>query len=185
MDNTPFFHALAVFKCRFNSLYRIYVCPNELVFIWAGKGGEGLVGARAVSQSGGLESIIIGRALQWLLSPSKANEARREALDQTPLFHLIGDHPKNFRAAADEFEEVRIGPRSDGHARAYSDHGHQALLFLRHRTMGKYRLGISYLHDTQIAITELSRVFGEKCCIEIPWPEAEEKCGCGFCRLSR
>jgi hypothetical protein len=54
MDTLPYFHALAVFACKTNRLYRIYLRPNELVFIWAGKGGEGLAGARAVSQLGGL-----------------------------------------------------------------------------------------------------------------------------------
>jgi len=184
MDNTPFFHAMAVFACKANRLYRIYVRPNELVFIWAGKGGEGLAGARAVSQRGGLHSAV-GGALQSFLDPSKGNDARRRVLDQTPLDQLIGDDPRNLRAAVDEFEEVRISPRSDAHARMYSDHRHQALLRLRHRTIGKYRLGIASLNDTQVAFTELPRVFGEKCRLEIPWPEQEQRCGCRFCRFNR
>jgi len=184
MNDTPFFHALAVFACKFNRLYRIYIRPTELVFIWAGKGGEGLAGARAVSRRGGLHSLL-GGALQSILDPSKRNEARREALDRAPLDLLISDHRKNFRAAVFEFDEVRIGPRSDGHARAYSDHGHQALLYLRHRTLGKYRLGIASLRDTQIALKELPRIFGDKCRVEIPWPEDEQECGCRFCRLNR
>ena len=83
------------------------------------------------------------------------------------------------------FEEVRIGPRSDGHARTYSDHHHQALLRLRHRTIGKYRLGIASVHDTQVALKELPRIFGDKCRVEIQWPEQEQTCGCRFCRLNR
>ncbi len=183
MDDAPFFHALAVFACKANRLYRIYVRPNELVFIWAGKGGEGLAGARATARRGGLSSLV-GGAMQAALDPSKSNETRREVLDRTPLDQLIGDHPNNFRAAIDEFEEVRIGPRSDHHARAYSDHGHQALLYLRHRTLGKYRLGIASLHDTQIALKELPRVFGDKCRVEIQLPDHDQPCGCRFCRFN-
>jgi hypothetical protein len=41
----PYFHALAVFTCKRNRLYRIYVCPDELVLISAGAGAEGMAGA--------------------------------------------------------------------------------------------------------------------------------------------
>jgi hypothetical protein len=184
MDNIPHFHALAVFACKGNRLYRIYLRSNELVFIWAGKGGEGLAGARAVAQRGGLASVL-GNALQTALDPSKNNNARRDVLDQTPLDQLVSDHPNNLRAPVEGFEEVRICPRSDGHARAYSDHQHQALLRLRHRTLGKYRLGIASLHDTQVALSELPRILGDRCHVEIPWPELEQECGCVFCRRNR
>jgi hypothetical protein len=184
MDNIPCFHALAVFTCKSNRLYRIYLRPNELVFIWAGKGGEGLAGARAISQGGGLHSVL-GDVLQTALDPSKKNDARRDVLDQTPFDQLVSDNPKNLSALVEEVEEVRICPRSDSHARAYSDHHHQALLRLRHRTLGKYRLGVASLRDTQIALTELPRILGNKCHVEIPWPEREQDCGCVFCRRNR
>lgn len=45
MSRPPYFHALATFFCKSNRLYRIYVRPDELVFIWAGKGGEGTAGS--------------------------------------------------------------------------------------------------------------------------------------------
>jgi hypothetical protein len=70
-DNAPFFHALAVFACKANRLYRIYVRQGELVFIWAGRGGEGLAGARAVSQRGGLYTLL-GGAMQLAFNPSKS-----------------------------------------------------------------------------------------------------------------
>src|SRR5260221_1615906 len=184
MDDPPYFHALAVFACKANRLYRIYLRPNELVFIWAGKGGEGLAGASAVSQRGGLHSVL-GNALQSALDPSKKNDARRDVLDHTPLDQLVSDHPNNLIAPVEGFEEIRICPRSDGHARAYSDHHHQALLRLRHRTLGQYRLGITSLHDTQVALTELPRILGEKCHVEVPWPEREQESGCVFCRRNR
>ena len=184
MENPPFFYALATFACKANRLYRIYLLPNELIFIWAGAGGEGQAGARAVSRRGGMHAVL-GNALQGALDPSKKNAARQAVLDHTPLNDLIGDHPKNLRASIEGFEEVRISPRSDRHARAFSDHHHQALLRLRHRTLGKYRLGIASLHDTQVALTELPRILGGRCHVEIPWPEREQECGCVFCRRNR
>jgi hypothetical protein len=181
MENVRYFHALAVFACRANRLYRIYLRPHELVFIWAGKGGEGLAGARAVSQRGGLHSVL-GNALHTALDPAKKNDARRDVLDGTPLDLLVSDHPNNLVAPVEGFEEVRICPRSDRHARISSDHHHQALLRLKHRTLGKYRLGIASLDDTRVALTELPRILGNRCCVEIQWPEREQECGCVFCR---
>jgi hypothetical protein len=174
------FHALGCFYCKRNRLYRIFIRPDELVFIWAGSGSEGMAGAKAVAARGGVEGLI-GRGLASALNPTKKNQSRLEVLDHAPLEQLIGDHPNNFRASVSDFEQVRIRPRSDAHARAFSDHAHQARLFLRHRTLGKYRLGIASLQDTQIAFEALPRIFGDKCRVEIKWPEQEQKCGCRFC----
>jgi hypothetical protein len=177
----PYFHALAVFICKRNRLYRIYVCPDELVFIWAGAGAEGMAGAEFGS-SHGVVGALFGLALKRALDPARKNAARRRILDESPLEVLVNDHPKNLRAPVSEFEEVRIGPRSDRHARAYGDHSHQALLYLRHRSLGKYRLGIASVEDVRIALEELPRVFGDICRVDIECPEREQKCGCAFCR---
>lgn len=175
---------MAVFACKPNRLYRIYVRPSELIFIWAGKGAEGVAGARATARRGGLHALI-GGALAGALDPSKKNDARRKVLDSTPLQDLIGDHAHNLRAPIEGFEEVRICPRSDRHAGTYSDHRHQAILRMRNQKIGKFRLGIASLQDVQIAIKELPRVFGDTCRIEIPWPEQEQECNCRFCRFRR
>jgi hypothetical protein len=143
-----------------------------------------MAGARAVSRRGGLHAIL-GKAVLTAVNPAKGNEARQAVLDRTPLEDLIGNHPHNARAAVGEFSEVRIAPRSDGHARIYSDHGHQALLHLRHRTLGRYRLGITSVEDVRVALSELHRTFGAKCRVEIPWPEQALECGCRFCRFDR
>ena len=174
-SHPPFFHALAVFACKSNRQYRIYIRPDELVFIWAGAGMEGVAGAQAGAMTGGLIGALIGALFKKALDPTRKNAARRSVLDAAPLEQLIGDHKKNLRAPIDDFEEVRIGPRSERHARLYSDHGHQALLYLRHRSFGKYRLGIASVDDVRIALAELPRVFGEMCRVEIEWSEEEKK----------
>ena len=175
MESPPYFHALAVFACKSNRLYRIYVRPDELVAIWAGSGMEGMAGAHAGAAAHGLIGALLGALIAKALDPSKKNAARKEVLDATPLEELVGDHPKNLRAPIDEFEEVRIGPRSEWHARNYSDHRHQALLYLRHRSLGKYRLGIASVEDVRVALEELPRVLGEVCRIEIEWSDRDKK----------
>lgn len=175
INSPPYFHALAAFACKSNRLYRIYVRPDELVCIWAGSGMEGVAGAHAGAAAHGLVGALLGVLLAKMLDPSKKNAARKEVLDTTPLEQLIGDHPKNLRAIISEFEEVRIRPRSEWHARNYSDHTHQALLDFRHRSLGKYRLGIASREDVEIAIRELPRVFGDVCRVEIVWSEQDKK----------
>src|SRR6516165_8677968 len=98
VDTPPYFHALAVFVCKRNRLYRIYIRADELLCIWAGNGTEGLAGVRTVAREYGFLGALIGTAFQWALDPTKKNMTRREILDQTPLEQLIGDHPKNLRA---------------------------------------------------------------------------------------
>jgi hypothetical protein len=181
VENTPFFHAMAVFACKGNRLYRIYVRRDELVFIWAGSGGEGMAGARSAGLHHGALGALASHAFTAVIDPSKKNATRRDVLDSTPLEQLIDDNPKNIRAAVSGFTEVRIGKRSDRHARAYSDHGHQALLYLRHSSLGKYRLGIASAADVRIAMNELPRVLGGVYKAEIDPPESDQKCGCVFC----
>jgi hypothetical protein len=175
MESPPYFHALAAFVCKSNRLYRVFVRPEELVFIWAGSGMEGVAGAHAGAAAHGLVGALLGALLAKAFDPTKKNLSRNEVLDSTPLDQLIGDHPKNLRAPLNEFSEVRIAPRSEWHARNYSDHGHQALLYLRHRSLGKYRLGIASVEDVQVALRELPRVLGPVCRIEIAWSDWEKK----------
>lgn len=174
-QSPPYFHALAAFVCKSNRLYRIYVRPDELLFIWAGSGMEGMAGAHAGAAAHGLLGALLGYFIAKALDPTKLNAERRAVLDATPLDELIPDHPKNLRAPLNEFDEVRIRPRSDWHAQQYSDHKHQALLHLRHASLGKYRLGIASVEDVEVALRELPRVLGEVCRVEIEWSEREKK----------
>jgi hypothetical protein len=167
----PHFQGLAAFVCKPNRLYRVYILPDELVFIWSGSGMEGVAGAQAGAAMHGALGGLIGYAIAKSLDPAKKNAARREVLNATPLDQLIDDHAKNLRAPINEFAEVRIAPRSEWHARQYSDHAHQALLHLRHRSFGKFKLGISSAEDVRVAMKELPRVLGGVCQIEIEWDE--------------
>jgi hypothetical protein len=181
VETIPYFHAMAVFACKGNRLYRIYVRPDDLVFIWAGSGGEGMAGLAAVGRNQGALGYAASKLLTSALDPTLKNDARQDVLDETPLDRLIDDNKKNFRAPVSGFTEVRIGKRSDRHARMYSDHRHQALLYLRHKPLGKYRLGIASAADVRVAMRELPRVLGAVYKAEIPLPESDQKCGCVFC----
>lgn len=181
-ETVPYFHAMAVFACKPNRFYRIYVRPEELVFIWAGSGGEGMAGVAAVSRRTSPAAALIGGAMQAVLDPSRKNALRAQVIESTPLDQLIGDHKKNLRAPIDGFTEVRIRPRSDRHARLTSDHGHQALLIVRHKALGKYVLGIASVADVRVAMEELPRVLGDVYSAEIEPPTQYQPCGCVFCQ---
>lgn len=190
MDDTPYFHAKAAFACKANRLYRVYVRRQELVFIWAGKCGEVLAGARVVSRfharSFGIEGMLfslIGKGMEKLIDPAETNRARRQVLDTTPLSRLIPDHPANLRAHTGGFEDVRVGARSDAHARTYADHGHQALLHIRHRKFGKLRLGLCTVEDVHAAMDLLPKVLGTRYRVDISRPFREQPCGCRICRV--
>lgn len=190
MDDTPYFHAKAAFACKANRFYRVYVRRQELVFIWAGKSGEGLAGARVVSRFHtrtffieGLLSSLIGKGMEKLMDPAKSNAAREQILDTTSLSKLIPDHSTNLRANTGGFEEVRLGSRSDAHARRYSDHGHQALLHIRHRKFGKLRLGLCSIEDVHAAMDLLPKVLGTRYRADIARPVREQPCGCRLCRI--
>ena len=96
VEAIPYFHALAVFACKGNRLYRVYIRPDELVFIWAGSGTEGMAGA-ASQRTHGVIGYLVSQALTSAMDPSKKNETRRAVLDSTPLDQLIRDNPKNVR----------------------------------------------------------------------------------------
>jgi hypothetical protein len=170
VETIPCFHAMAVFACKGNRFYRVYVRPDELVFIWAGSVGEGLAGIQAASMQGGIVGALVGAALKAAMDPSKKNAARGDLLDTTPLERLIDDNPKNMRAPIGGFTEVRIKKRSGRHAWMYSDHGHQALLYLRHQPLGKYVIGIASAEDVRVAMQELPRVLGDVYKAEIDPP---------------
>jgi hypothetical protein len=175
IDAPPYFHALAVFACKSNRLYRVYVRPDELVCIWAGSGMEGIARAHAAGAMHGALGALLAHFIAKALDPSKKNEARKRLLDSTPLEQLIPGHPKNLRVTVNEIEERRILPRSERHAGMYSDHAHQALLILRHRSLGKYRLGIASVEDVRVVLKELPRVLGDVCRVETEWSEREMK----------
>lgn len=46
---------------------------------------------------------------------------------------------------------------------------------MRHRSLGKYRLGIAPIDDVNIAIRELPRVLGDVRRVEIVWSEQDKK----------
>jgi len=177
-----YFEATAVFFVRKNRLYRIFIRSDELVFIWAGSGSEGLAGARRVRRMrGGLEGLMAA-GLEKLLDPSQKNAARQTVLNTTQLPQLLNNHPKNLRFSLRGMTEISILPRSDGHARAFSDHEHQAIMRVVHESLGNYKLGIRTVHDVEVAMRELPKLLGNRFRAEIDIPQVQIPCGCRFCR---
>jgi len=174
-DTPPYFHGLAGFACKRNRLYRVYVRPDELIFIWAGDPVQTAESARAAGVHHGVLGVLIASLIAKAVDSTKKNAARKETLDSTPLEDLVRDDKRNIRALIREFDEVKIGPRSPRHATMWGDQSHQAVLILRHRTLGKYRIGLASVEDVRVAVAELPRVFGSICDIGIEWSDREQK----------
>src|SRR5262245_54506124 len=102
-NTPPYFHGLAGFVCKRNRLYRVYVRPDELTFIWAGDAVQTAESARVAGVHHGLLGVLIGSLIAKAVDPTKKNASRKEVLDSTPLEDLIPDDRRNVRAAIHEF----------------------------------------------------------------------------------
>src|SRR5690348_16293287 len=105
---------------------------------------------------GGLIGALVGYFVGKMLDPAKNNAARRQVLDTTPLDDLIDDNAMNLRSSVNEFDEARfIAPSR------FKNPSDNAVLMIRHRTVGKLHLGLATVEDVQVAMRELRRVLGD------------------------
>lgn len=168
-EQVPHFTAMAVFPCKKNRLYRVYVRPDELVCIWAGSGDASAV-AQHVGIHGGLVGALIGSFVAKMLDPSKKNAARKQVLDSTLLEELIPDHKMNLLARIIELNDARFVTAS-----RFKNPADKAVLLIRHRSLGKLHLGFPTVEDVECALRELPPLLGGACRIEIQWSEKDKK----------
>jgi hypothetical protein len=167
-EGPTFFQARACFAFKPNRTYRVYVRPDDLVFIRIA--GQELMDPAAAAHFGLLGGLLMAAAN----SRQRKMQERIKQIEGRPLDEVIGDHKHNFRATAEELENVRIEPRSFWNQMGY--HGtSQGLLKFRHRQRGKFVLQIPTVDDMRTAVECLPAVLGEAVRIGVRWDSDKQK----------
>ncbi|MBI4350377.1 MAG: hypothetical protein HY550_02960 [Elusimicrobia bacterium] len=157
----PFFQGLACMTWSPNRLYRVYVLPGELAFVWAATGSE-------MEKVMGAQFGLLGALAASALTTSEEENARRkETLDRGSLDQIIADNEHNFRAPREDFLEASLEPRSLWLAFAYGQMGHKGVFRFRHREKGKMALCLPSEEDVRRAAVHLSTALGGLLRVEV------------------
>jgi hypothetical protein len=162
----PFFQGLAVFTWSGNRHYRVYVRPDELVFIYVGSGGEMSAGLR--------HHGLLGALLAAAFDPTKKNNERKSQLDQADLDELLDDHKHNFRVSADEVQEASLEPYSFFGA-TYQQSKNAGMFRLNHADRGKMKLCLCTVDDMKTAVEQLPAVFGDRMTVNVEWEDRKKR----------
>jgi hypothetical protein len=168
VSQLPFFRAVIPFTFRPDRLYRVYVTPEELLFVRAGS-------AAGFRRSLAMHFGVLGLLIAAAFDPSKKNKSRQEEMDSKPVEELIGDHKHNFRVSTDGIEEIRLDPPSFWYAAIHSSSHHSGIFRLTHREHGRMRLVVIEVKDMKVAVAELSRLFGNRLDLRVYWSERDER----------
>jgi hypothetical protein len=153
---------VAPYTWRPNRLYRVYVLPQELVFLWAGSGAETAALGTQFGLLGGLVTAAVRR---------EAPAQPRQGLDRERVEELIASHKHNFRAHVDDLYSVIIDPRSFWLAAMYYQGSHTGVLRIRHRQKGKLRLCLSSYEDMKTAVEAVPAALGDLVTVNVLWDD--------------
>jgi hypothetical protein len=167
-EQPPYFEGVVPFHWKPNRMYRVYVLPKELNFIYVGSGGE--TSAAVASQFG-----LVGALIAAAANPAQKIQHRQQQLDSTALEQLIVDHKHNFRAPAAELMDVSIDPRSTWLAVMFSQPKHVGVLRFTHAAQGKLRLCFNSVEDMSVAVECLPVALGHQVAVNVEWDEQEGK----------
>lgn len=163
-----FFQGVMPFGLKPNRLYRVYVLPLELVFVYAGSGENYAAGL-------GVHFGAVGALLAAALDPSKKIRKRQEYLDGMSIDKLVSDHKHNFRAPIESLTEVSINPRSGWLAAMYHQPNHAGVVQFIHTEKGKMRLCLQTIDDMKMAIEVLPVALGQNVAVNVEWDEQKQK----------
>ena len=153
-----YFHAVAVYRIGAKRLYRVYILPEELVFIYAGSGEDH---AAKFATYGAAGALVAGFFERWS-KPEIKNQKRLEQLDHAELEDLSGDHKHNFRVFTSELSDVAIDPPS-----SWDTYAHLGIFRFKHTQKGKMRLYLRTLEDVKTAAEKLHGVMANQVSVNV------------------
>ncbi|MCI0463777.1 MAG: hypothetical protein L0Z62_43130 [Gemmataceae bacterium] len=161
LEPLPFFTIQAQFTFKKNRLYRVYLRPQELLFLEAGPGcgnEQAVRGAGFVL--GGLVGGLIGGILaENIREKAKARQWELDVAEEADLLRMADQGDLNFRATASDLSDIRIEAPSFWDKLDAKVCGR---LCLRHRDRGAHAFQFLSIEDMQKAIELLPQVLGEQ-----------------------
>jgi hypothetical protein len=149
MENQPcYFNAGRIaFWNSSRHVYRVYVLPNELLFLKLGTGFRDprSAGATGGALGGGIAALVAGRKMKQIAEKQKQlDEATGEELR-----HLATTEKGSFAAGSHELTHLRLDPPSAFLGAMLAGTEHAGLLCFTHPERGKYKLELFTPEDAQ------------------------------------
>ncbi|HJZ57568.1 MAG TPA: hypothetical protein VKE74_21545 [Gemmataceae bacterium] len=164
----PFFMGIETRTWTPNRVYRVFVLPDELVFVWAGGGNDVTI---ALAAGGGL----IGGLIAAAVNPTKKNTTRKKELDTTTLEELRDDHKHNFALRFEEIEEASVTAPSFWFRINNAAVPQVGVLRLRDPGRGRTTLALGTNEDVKRALDLLPERFGERLQVGLEWDARDRK----------
>src|SRR5262249_41274441 len=173
-EPAPFFHVRATFAWKPNRYYRVYIKPDELLFLHAGPGNGDAIALQTAVQGGAIGGLIGGLIAQ---SMRKRTKARKEALDaatECELLEFIASEKHSFRLATSEVSNACIDARSFWHSVMYQNPNCVALLRMQHPERGTMTLELLSADEARLVLDKLPTLLRDGLTVNTVWSESKK-----------
>ena len=174
VQQPPYFNASRMaFWNNNRHVYRVYVLPNEMLFLKLGSGfrDPGSAAAMGGAVGGGIAGLMAGRKLKQI-------EEKRQQLDAAPpeeLRRIAREDKGSFSATADELSDLRLDAPSGFWGLMLSGATQTGLLCFTHAKHGKYTLELVAMEDMKKAFDALPQHFGNRIAVNVQWDDRKQK----------
>jgi hypothetical protein len=165
-----YFEAIELGTLTANKRYRVYVSPEELVGVWAGKAVDD---TQAMAMHGGLIGGLVGGLLA--ASAAKKRGQRAAELDSKSLEELRTDHKHNFAIPVNDIESAEITPSTFWIRINFASIKHVGLLRLSASGRKRKTLAILSNDDMHEAINLLTPPLGQSLRSGLAWDAERDK----------
>jgi hypothetical protein len=161
----PWFYASRLaFWSSNQHIYRVYVLPQEVLFLKVGTGP---------TAGGALWGPDLGAALAGpkIFKQIATNLKQLEEADLPELRRLASSDPDSFATAAGELADLLLEAPPTFYRLAPCEHLGE--LRFSHSTHGKYRLALFHHEHAKTAYRELPKALGDKIALHAEWSDEQ------------